>query len=51
VQGVLFLVMILKESKTLFGFRQTQQYLYILVYYDNMFRSTDHHWAICTNLL
>jgi len=51
VQGFSFLVMLLKESKTVFVFRQTQQYLYISFYYDNMFRSTDHYRAIYTNLL
>ena len=51
VQGFSFLVMILEDSKTVFGCRQKQQYLYILFYYDNMFRSTDYHRAIYKSLL
>jgi hypothetical protein len=40
----------LKESKIIFGFRQTQLYLFILLYSDVTYHSTDHHPAISTKL-
>jgi len=39
-----------KESKLVFGFFQAQYYLFILLYFDNMYRLTDHHQPISTKL-
>jgi hypothetical protein len=40
----------LKDSKIVFGLRQTQQHSFILFYYENMFPSIVHHQAIVTKL-
>jgi len=39
----------LKENKTVSGCSQTQQYIFVLFYLDNMFQSTDHQ-AFLTKL-
>ena len=40
----------LSENKIVSGFRQTQQYIFILFYLHSMFLSTAHHQAIPTKL-
>jgi len=41
----------LRESKLIFGFHPTQQYLFVMFYCDNTFRPTDHHQAISKKLM